>query len=111
MTARWLNHWRLALALVFLGGGAFPCFAQTKIYIRPDNGFETYVSAALTKKQVPIVVVSEEDAATFILQAAPVNDKTESTGSKVMRCLFIYCAGIEGQQTVSIQLFNPRTKA
>jgi len=100
-----------ALALLLLGIGALPCFAQVKIYIEPDNGFETYVSAAITKKHVPAVVVSEATAASLILQPTPVAVKTESTGSKVARCLFLYCAGIQGEQTVSVQLFNPRTKA
>ena len=111
MTSSLSNYSRLALLLLFYGFVSFPCFAQVKIYIQPDNGFETYTSAALTKKHVPAVVVSEEDAATFILQPTPVDVKTESTGSKVARCLFLYCAGIQGEQTVSIQLFNPRTKA
>jgi hypothetical protein len=101
-----------AFILLLLSVGALPCFAQkVKIYIQPDNGFETYVSAAITKKDVPAVVVSEAEAATFILQPTPVEVKTESTGSKVARCLFLYCAGIQGEQTVSVQLFNPRTKA
>ncbi len=111
MTSSLSNYRCLALALVFSGFGALPCFAQLKIYIQPDNGFETYISAALTKKNVPVVVVSEEDAAAFILQPTPVDVKTESTGSKVARCLFLYCVGIQGEQTVSIQLFNPRTRA
>ena len=100
----------LALALLPFFS-AVPCFAQVKVFIQPDSGFETYVSAALTKKHVPVTVVLEVEAATFILQATPVAVKTESTGSKVARCLFLYCAGIQGEQTVSIQLINPRTKA
>jgi hypothetical protein len=103
---------RFALGLALCGVCAFPIFAQqVKIFIQPDNGFETYVSAAITKKHVPAVVVSEADAASFILQPTPVDIKTESTGSKVARCLFLYCAGIQGEQTVSVQLYNPRTKA
>jgi hypothetical protein len=101
-----------AFILLLSGIGPSPCFAQkVKIYIQPDNGFETYVSAAITKKDVPAVVVSEAEAATFALQPTPVEVKTESTGSKVARCLFLYCAGTQGEQTVSVQLFNPRTKA
>lgn len=100
----------VALAVLLFGVGS-SCSAQAKVYIQPDNGFETYVSAAFTKKHVPVTVVSQEDAATFILEPTPVDVKTESTGSKVARCLFLYCAGIQGEQTVSIQLINPRTKA
>jgi hypothetical protein len=106
-----LITYKCVAVTVLLFAVAFPCFAQAKVYIQPDNGFETYVSAAFTKKHVPVVVVSEQDAATFILQPTPVDVKTESPGSKVARCLFLYCAGIQGEQTVSIQLINPRTKA
>ncbi|MGA7089858.1 MAG: hypothetical protein WA879_03335 [Candidatus Acidiferrales bacterium] len=100
------------MGFALFGVCAFPTFAQqVKIFIQPDSGFETYVSAALTKKHVPAVVVSEADAASFILQPTPADVVTESTGSKVARCLFLYCAGIQGEQTVSVQLYNPRTKA
>jgi hypothetical protein len=112
MAAPSTAHYRcFGLVLLLFLVGAARCSAQLKIYIQPDSGFETYVSAALTKKHAPVTVVSDADAATFILQATPVEVKTESTGSKVARCLFLYCAGIQGEQTVSIQLFNPRTKA
>jgi hypothetical protein len=62
-----------AFVLLLFVVAAFPCFAQVKIYIQPDNGFEAYVSAAITKKSVPAVVVSDADAARFILQPTPVD--------------------------------------
>ena len=37
----------------------------------------------MTKKHVPVIVVSELADAQFILQPTPVDVKTESTGSKV----------------------------
>jgi hypothetical protein len=36
--------------------------------------------------------------------------KEESSGSKVARCLFLYCAGIQGNQTATVQLVNSSTK-
>jgi hypothetical protein len=34
----------------------------------------------------------------------------ESTGSKVARCLFAYCAGIGGHQTATVQLIDTKTQ-
>jgi hypothetical protein len=42
----------------------------------------------------------------YLLKAAPVEIKTESTGGKVARCLFAYCAGIEDKGNVSVQLIE-----
>ena len=90
------------------------CHAQTsgpKIYIAPQNGFESYLAGAFTKKSVPAQIVQTEDAADYILSPAPVEQKPESTGGKIARCLFAYCAGIEGSQTASVTLIDAKTKA
>lgn len=93
----------------------FPVFgaaqvAGAKIYISPANGFETYLAAAITKKHVPVQMVQEQNAADYILGPAPVQEKPESTGGKIARCLFAYCAGIEGSQTASVTLTDTKTK-
>jgi hypothetical protein len=41
-----------------------------------------------------------------MLKAAPVEIKQESTGGKIARCLFAYCAGIEDKGSVSVQLIE-----
>lgn len=76
------------------------------IYIEPHGGFETYLAAAMSKKQVPADVVLDKAKATYVLQASAVEEKKESTGSKVTRCLFLYCAGIEDKADVSVQLIE-----
>lgn len=78
--------------------------ARPTVYIEPQQGFETYIAAALTKKNVPVDVVTDANNATYILKSAPVEIQKESTGSKVMRCAFLSCAGIEDKGTVSVQL-------
>ena len=88
---------------------ALPSLAQVarqSVYIEPQNGFETYVAAAIAKKQVPIDVVTDPARATYKLKAAPVEIRQESTGGKVARCLFAYCAGIEDKGNVSVQLID-----
>lgn len=101
----------LVVAIVFgplLGVG----FAQTErptVYIQPDNGFETYVAAAISKKNVPADVVTDESKATYVLKLAPVEIKQESAGGKIARCLFAYCAGIEDKGNVSVQLIETKS--
>jgi hypothetical protein len=64
------------------------------------------LAAAISKKNVPVDVVTDETRANFLLRAAPVEIKTESTGGKIARCLFAYCAGIEDKGNVSVQLID-----
>jgi hypothetical protein len=85
--------------------------SNPKIYIAPQSGFESYLAGAFTKKNVPAQMVQTEEAADYILSAAPVEQKAESAGGKIARCLFAYCAGIEGSQTASVSLLDVKTKA
>jgi len=86
-----------------------PRAGSPRIYIESQGGFESYLSAAMVKKHVPAVVTQNKDEAMFALTSA-VESKEESTGSKVARCLFLYCAGVAGTQTVTVQLINIRTQ-
>ena len=75
------------------------------LFITPaEDGFETYLAAAMMKKEVPVTLVTKADGATYILKASAVEIRQESTGSKVARCLFAYCAGIEDKGNTSVQL-------
>ena len=85
--------------------------SNPKIYIAPQNGFETYLAGAFTKKSVPAQIVTAPEAADYILSPAPVQQKPETAGGKIARCLFAYCAGIEGSQTASVSLIDAKTKA
>ncbi len=80
--------------------------ARRSVYIEPQQGFETYLAAAISKKNVPVDVVTDQTRANYLLKAAPVEIKTESTGGKIARCLFAYCAGIEDKGNVSVQLID-----
>ena len=51
-------------------------FAQTTqlhsgstVYIEPMNGYETYLAAAIAKKQVPMIVVADKDKADYIIKS------------------------------------------
>lgn len=92
--------------LLLLCSTAFAQVGRPTIYIEPQNGFETYLAAAFSKKGVPADIVTDQSKATYLLKAAPVEIQKESTGSKVTRCLFASCAGIEDKGTVSVQLIE-----
>lgn len=92
------------ISVSFAQGALADQAARPTVYIEPQQGFETYIAAALTKKNVPVDVVTDANNATYILKSAPVEIQKESTGSKVMRCAFLSCAGIEDKGTVSVQL-------
>ena len=98
----------LAIFVPTLGHAQAP---NPKIYIAPQNGFDSYLAGAFTKKSVPAQIVQTEEAADYILSPAPVQQKPESAGGKIARCLFAYCAGIEGSQTASVTLIDTKTKA
>jgi hypothetical protein len=93
--------------LLLVLAASMSCFGQLArptVYIEPQQGFETYLAAAISKKNVPVDVVTDQTKANYVLKAAPVEIKTESTGGKIARCLFAYCAGIEDKGNVSVQL-------
>jgi hypothetical protein len=80
-----------------------------RIFIAPSEGFESYLAAAFTKKHVPAQIVADKGQVNYILSAPPVQEKPESAGGKIARCLFAYCAGIEGSQTASVTFTDVRT--
>ena len=100
---------RIAVVLMWcaLAGGAVAAQvpATPTIYITPsEDGFETYVVAALHKKKVPVTVVEAQDAAGYTLKMARVEVEKVSTGSKWAKCVFASCAGTEDKASVSVQL-------
>lgn len=97
---------KFAVVLLLMASMSFAQLGRPTVFIEPQNGFETYVAAAMTKKNVPADVVTDRSKAMYILKAAPVEIKQESTGGKIARCLFAYCAGIEDKGSVSVQLIE-----
>lgn len=98
---------KLAVLLVlFVSSLSFAQLSRPTVYLEPQQGFETYLAAAFAKKNVPADVVTDQTKATYVLKSAPVEIKQESTGGKIARCLFAYCAGIEDKGNVSVQLIE-----
>jgi hypothetical protein len=62
---------KIGLLLTFLVA-SLPSFAQAQrpaVYIAPQNGFETYLGAAMAKKGVPIDIVMDQTKAAYLLKA------------------------------------------
>lgn len=98
---------KFLFALVLTSSLSFAAqLSRPTVYIEPQNGFETYLTAAFDKKGVPADVVTDQAKATYILKAAPVEIQKESTGGKIARCLFASCVGIEDKGNVSVQLID-----
>lgn len=107
---------RVPLALVGLGLMFFavPTAAQDplpiqdsrpSIFIKPtDDGFHTFIAAAIGKKKVPLKVVTKEEGADYVLEATAIETKKVSTGAKWVNCLFAYCAGNDDKGSTSVQM-------
>jgi len=94
-------------ALAIAVEAPLPRLHRPESYLQPQQGFETYIAAAIVKKHVPVVVTQSEDVATYKLSSC-VQAKEESTGGKIMSCLFLYCAGMAGTQNASVQLVDAK---
>jgi hypothetical protein len=106
-----MNKLLCIVALMIFAPISYSQTLNPKVYIAPQNGFESFLAGAFTKKNVPAQMVQTAEAADYILSAAPVQQKPETAGGKIARCLFAYCAGIEGSQTASVTLIDAKTKA
>lgn len=47
----------------------------SKVYIEPMDGFETYLAAAILKKQVPLAVVSDKGLADYVIAGGSNTEK------------------------------------
>ncbi len=83
--------------------------SKITIFIDAEDSFGSFIAAAIVKKGVPATVTMNKETANYVL-TNKVIEKEESGASKVARCLFAYCAGINGTQTATVQLVNAKTQ-
>jgi hypothetical protein len=55
----------------------------SKVYIAPMDGFETFLKAALVKKEVPVVIVEDKDKADFEVTGAS-NSQKAGAAKKIL---------------------------
>ena len=76
---------------------------NSKVYIVPGDGFEHYLAAALRKKSVPLLIVTDRDAADF--EITTTHDRQDASWAR------IYVWGLlHGSAQASIQVVNLKTK-
>jgi hypothetical protein len=75
---------------------------NAKVYIAPMDGFETYLAAALRKKEVPLVITTDRDAADFEITGT--HSKKNAGWAKT---IFI---SPSPEATASMQVVNLKTK-
>lgn len=101
----------LSIPLVSLAKRTATPSEPVTVYVDARDGFSGYIVAAFQKKDTPASVVTDRARAEYILQSTDVSTHVESTGGKIARCLFAYCAGIQDTSTVSVELINAKTTA
>jgi hypothetical protein len=81
-----MNHLFGFLLLAF----AIPTFAQAPrippnatVYIEPMDGYETYLAAAIAKKQVPLVLVADKSKADYLITST-VSHRTSAQAAVVI---------------------------
>lgn len=64
---------RLIVFILLAASASFAQAPQIKrgatVYIEPMNGYETYLAAAMAKKQVPLLLVADKDKADYIVKS------------------------------------------
>lgn len=100
-----------AAALLAAGGAKKTIYIEPPaIYIEPQNGFESYISAAFFEKHVPATIANDKPSAAFILRSGAITTQEEKSGlGKLARCAYAFCLGIDGSQTVSVELLESDT--
>ena len=75
---------------------------NSKVYIAPMDGFETYLAAALRKKEVPLIMVTDREQADFEITGT--HEKKNASWAKT---IFV---NPSPSATASMQVVNLKTK-
>ena len=76
---------------------------NSKVYIAPMDGFETYLAAAFRKKEVPLVMVTEPEYADFVISGT--HEKKNAGWAKT-----IFMGDARSTASASMQVVNMKTK-
>lgn len=77
--------------------------SNSKVYIVPADGFEHYLAAAFRKKSIPLLIVTDRDAADFEITTS--HDKKDASWART-----IVWGILQGSASASIQVVNLKTK-
>ncbi len=76
---------------------------NSKIYIAPMDGFETYLAAAIRKKEVPLLMVTDREDADFEITGT--HEKNKPGWAKT-----IFLGDVRSSASASMQIVNLKTK-
>lgn len=76
---------------------------NSKVYIASADGFEHYLAAAFRKKSVPLLIVTDRDAADFEIEVS--HEKVEASWARI----FVWGL-LQPSASASIQVVNLKTK-
>jgi len=76
--------------------------AGSRIYIEPADGFDTFLTAALDRKHVPLIVTSKREAADY--EVSSVSETEKTTWAKV---IFLKQTG--SKEEASMKVVNIKT--
>ncbi len=76
--------------------------AGSKIYIEAADGFDTYLSAALQKKHVPVSIVADKEKADYELSG--VSDHVKAGWAKI-----VFAGQIHSDEQASVKLVDLKT--
>jgi|HubBroStandDraft_2_1064218.scaffolds.fasta_scaffold00819_5 hypothetical protein len=78
--------------------------APNTVFIAPMEGFETYLAAAINKKQVPLTVVGDEAHAVYLIRGT-------SAEQKAGWAKMAFTGSIHSDDSASIQMIDRKTDA
>jgi uncharacterized protein YgiM (DUF1202 family) len=87
------------------GGKVFqgdPISPGSQVFIEPMSGFESYLSAALQKKHVPLVIVASEEKADFVITG-------DSDTKKAGWAKIIFMGDLHSDEEASVTMVNKKT--
>lgn len=86
----------------FAAGPAKTVPAGSKVYVEAADGFDTYLTAALQKKSIPVVVVNDKSEADYELSG--VSDHQKAGWAKIA-----FTGQIHSDEQASVKLVNLKT--
>ncbi|HEY4053888.1 MAG TPA: hypothetical protein VGL74_09100 [Terriglobales bacterium] len=88
--------------IAFCASGERKVAPGSKIYVEAGDGFDTYLTAALEKKNVPVIVVTDKAHADYELSG--VSDHTKAGWAKI-----VFAGQIHSDEQASVKLVDLKT--
>jgi hypothetical protein len=93
----------LSVASSFIGLAEDRTVASgSKVFVEAADGFDTYLDAALRKKHVPLVVVTDKEKADYALEG--VSDHVKAGWAKI-----VFTGQVHSDEQAGIRLINIQT--